>query len=522
MKKRFLSVIITLSMICAILPTVTFAKTYGDLEYEINKSSVSITGYYGFSSEVVIPEKIEALPVISIGEGVFYGCKNLTSIIIPSSIISIGNSAFEGCDNLESVYISDIASYLNINFYNNTSNPMYYADKLYINNQQATTIEIPEGVTNISPYAFEGCDSLTSITIPDSVASIGKYAFYNCTGLDSVYISDIAKWCTVSFENSFSNPLFYADLYINNELATDINVPDNVTSICDYAFAGCSRLKSITIPNNVTSIGMNSFLNCSNLTSIILGNGISTIGDSAFYHCDSLESVYISDLAKWCGISFSDSASNPLYYAGNLYINNELPADIVIPDSVTSISKNSFMHCSNLKKIFIPTSVTEIEMAAFKNCNNLTEVEYGGSQADWDEIYIGIDNECLTNANISFGKTSPTPEPDENYPYTINDLSLKNTSGEEIAEAPINKGFMVNVDFTKLMMRNLPDYIFVAVYDTDGAFLSLDYVQSNFAENYTYNIGFYIQPQKKEIGKIKAFVWNSFNDTTPLAEVKEL
>ena len=99
---------------------------------------------------------------------------------------------------------------------------------------------------------------------------------------------------------------------------------------------------------------------------------------------------------------------------------------------------------------------------------------------------------------------------------------MKSTNGEALTSAPDNSGFIVNAQFIKLQKRDMSDYLFVAVYDVNGALVSLDYVQANFAENYAYNIGFYIPAQEKKIGSIKAFAWSAFNDMTPLAESKEL
>lgn len=280
MKKHLLSIILALSMICALFPTVTFAKTYGDFEYEVNDdNTITITDCSISAINVVIPAKIDGLPVTTIGEGAFFDCKSLISVTLPDSVTSIGYNAFENCDNLDSVYITDLASYLNINFDNNGySNPMYYADKLYINNQLAVTIEIPDSVTNIPINAFDGCDSLISITIPDSVKTVGSYAFSGCTGL------------------------------------TSINIPDSVTSIDPRAFSGCSNLKSITIPNSVKIIYDNAFSSCSSLTSITIPNSVTNIDDAAFSHCDNLKNVYFTGTEEeWNDINirnFNDCLTN--------------------------------------------------------------------------------------------------------------------------------------------------------------------------------------------------------------------
>ena len=117
-------------------------------------------------------------------------------------------------------------------------------------------------VTRIGDEAFKYSSELTSVAIPNSVTSIGKDAFYDLYGLSRVNISDLSAWCIIEFESSSSNPLRYADLYLNEEEVKDLIIPNSVTSISSYAFYGCYSLTSVTIPNSVTSIGSYAFAYC--------------------------------------------------------------------------------------------------------------------------------------------------------------------------------------------------------------------------------------------------------------------
>ena len=172
-------------------------------------------------------------------------------------------------------------------------------------------------VTALANSAFFGCSGLTTVTIPNSVTSIGSDAFYNCSGLVSVYYTGtIAEWCGITFGNSWANPLTIAhNLYIDNNLVTDlvipntvteikdnafynascfasVTIPNSVTSIGRWAFRGCIGLPSVTIPNSITSIDFGAFQDCSGMTSVTIGSGVTSIGYSAFYDCSGLTDIY--------------------------------------------------------------------------------------------------------------------------------------------------------------------------------------------------------------------------------------
>ena len=222
-----------------------------EVTYMNRTRKVTSIGNYAFYkctglTSITIPNS-----VTSIGGSAFYGCSKLTPITIPNSVTSIGDRAFEGCYGLKKVIVKDIAAWCGIKFDGYDSNPLYYAKHIYSDEDtEITNLIIPNSVTSIGNYAFEGCSSLTSITIPNSVTSIGEYAFYKCTGL------------------------------------TSVTIPNSVTSIGDHAFANCSGLTSVTIPNSVTSIGNSAFYGCSGLTSVTIGSGVTSIGEYAFNGVD--------------------------------------------------------------------------------------------------------------------------------------------------------------------------------------------------------------------------------------------
>ena len=304
-------------------------------------NSVTSIGQYAFydcgylmnvggPTSVTIPNS-----VTSIGQGAFYHCSSLTSVTIGNSVTSIGGSAFSDCSGLTEVhYTGTIAQWCGITFGGYHSNPLEYANHLYINNSEVTSVSIPNTVTQIKPYTFYGWSGLTSLTIPNSVTSIGQYAFDGCSGL------------------------------------TSLTIPNSVTNIGQYAFSGCSGLTSLTIPNSVTSIADNTFNGCSGLTSVTIPNSVTSIGQYAFYGCNSLASVNIGNSVSSIGARAFGSCSGL--------------TSVTIGNSVTSIGNDAFYPCSGLTSVtFNAVSCTSaggtINHPVFRDCSNITSFTFGNN-----------------------------------------------------------------------------------------------------------------------------------------------
>ena len=294
-------------------------------------------------------------------------------------------------------------------------------------------------VTRIGEGAFYGCTGLTSITIPNSVTSIDYSAFEDCTGLSNVRFMDgdnALKFSDANNSKTFANcPI--TTLYLGRNLSyqyspfqslntlKDVTIGNNVTSIGNSTFYGCTGITSIEIPNRVKDIGQSSFYGCSYLASVKIGNGVTSIGKDAFYGCSNLSAVHIENLTNWCSISFENSDANPLCCAKHLYLGNNEINDLVIPNNVTQISFSSFYGCTGFTSIKIPTSVTSIGNFAFSGCTGLTSLEIPNSVSN-------LGNNAFYDCNYLLKVTIESNSiVSKSYSYSY---SLKNIFGAQVQQ----------------------------------------------------------------------------------------
>ena len=284
----------------------------------------------------------------------------MEAIAIGNNVTSIGKNAFSNCESLVYIVVAP-------------GNTVYDSrDKCHAIIETATntlicgsrTFTIPNSVTSIGDYAFNGRKSRTSITIPNSVTSIGMMAFGNCS------------------------------------LLQEITIPDSIMSIGWGAFSGCSSLKKITIPNSVTSIGKMAFSDCAYLTSIVVAED-NTVYDSR----DNCNAIIKTDTnAIICGCQNTTIPNSITSIESSAFSGCSSLTSITIPDSVKSIGSHAFSGCSSLTSITIPDGVESIGLCAFGKdayswgSSSLNTICYDSTIAQWKKIELtdGWNNDIST------------------------------------------------------------------------------------------------------------------------------
>lgn len=406
--------------------TLTISGTGAMYDYDPYNNYSPLNGNNNIVS-VIIEEG-----VTSIGSYMFGGRSQISNISIPATVTKIGNSAFASCSGLTRVDIPDIGAWCKIDF-GMFSNPLEYAKSLYVNGDLVTNLIIPYGVTSIKNYAFYNYSALTSVTIPNSVISIGDYAFGSCMSLASITmgnrvkvigknsfryctaltsiaipnsitsigdyafdwcnslnrvdITNIKAWCNITFGASASNPLYHAGkLYLNGELVTNLDIPDGVQCIKEYAFQHCTSLTNVNFPKSVQTIGNYAFQNCTGLKKITIGDNVTSIGQYAFRSCSNLINVNM----------------------GN---------------KVELISEYAFYDCNELRYVVIHTNLKYVRNDAFSSCYNISNVFYEGNETKWKSILFYNRNDSLINATIIYNATKKVYKFETNCENKILDIT---------------------------------------------------------------------------------------------------
>ena len=213
---------------------------------------------------------------LTIGTAAFAECKDLKTVEFDGEI-TLSDSIFQNSDKLQSInYKSGETLYSIGNYaFDGCKSFTTFSGKV-----AGSTIKegynIPSYVREIGKYAFTGT-ALTSVRIPEGVTEISDYAFSACT--------DLTK---VEFAGEKLQTIGDASFQANN--LTEVIIPDNVSRIASDAFAKCFELRKVILPRLLTSIEGSTFLDCRELNYIEIPAKVTSIDESAFTNASTLAS----------------------------------------------------------------------------------------------------------------------------------------------------------------------------------------------------------------------------------------
>jgi hypothetical protein len=302
--------------------------------------------YLGKGGVVTIPDGIQEISHFAFQSEY---CANITEVIIPSSVKEV-NFPFSHCSALERITVD-------------TKNQHYQAIDGNLYSKDGTVLVayapaskriqfcIPEGVKTIETLAFANC-SLEELVIPSSVNNIENAAFGGSIKHLIVEEGNVAYYMHNGLLLTQDNKTVLR--YVGDTSTTE--VPFGVTHIATGAFAR-TDLACITLPETVQIIGNGSFSNCDRLETIELSQGITSIEQYAFYGCKKLKAITLPASLRSIGRNTFEGCSSL--------------TEIEIPQGVTELDGKMF-GCTALTSVTIPNSVVNISVFAFADCANVT------------------------------------------------------------------------------------------------------------------------------------------------------
>ena len=367
---------------------------YGDSNLSsINLSNnLNYIGPWAFDSckiqEIEIPNGIKEVTT-----SVFGNCKHLEKIILPDSLEKIDSSAFQNCSNLTSINISEN----NKNF--------VFRDGILMNSDESemiiilesaingNTFNVPNGIKKLTSNQFNNYLQITTLNIPSSTIDIGpgiinnnitevniaeeneKYETYK----DGIYekINGIREKL-VRYYGKDTNIIIEDGIKIlgkncfQSKNITNIILPKTLEEIEGYAFI-YTKLEKLSLSENIQKLDT-MFLYGSNITKLTINenNPNYTVEDDILYNKNKTELILpIKPLGTITEFQIPNGVSK---IGRNAFLHQGKMTKIIIPGTVKEIGQNAFDKCSSLTNIEIPSSVEKIGEGCFNSCENLSEI----------------------------------------------------------------------------------------------------------------------------------------------------
>jgi len=226
-----------------------------DFSYQTNKAKtgIIIMNYIGEGGDVVVPSKIDGLPVVKI-----------------ESFTQKPAQKYNSYSGMEYDY-SNLPDIYSIVFPNTVTE---FGENFYCAGKRIRKIVLPKKVKNIP--SFENCENISEITMPEYAETLGSFRY--CEKLKEIKLPKGIK--TIGYG--------YFEYCKNLEY---VILPETLINIESNAFAHCYNLKEIKFPASIKEIGKWAFNNCINLQNIEISAKNVNYDDCAFAGCYNLNLV---------------------------------------------------------------------------------------------------------------------------------------------------------------------------------------------------------------------------------------
>ena len=155
--------------------------------FQINydEQSYTVMGYKGTEQTVVIPDKYAGKPGTILFDKLVVGHEEITSVIIPDSVTDLGEFLFDGCKNLRHIQLPSNLQYL----------WGYTFARCGLEE-----IVLPDSLKRIPPYCFKECIDLKKVICGSGMKQIDSWAFGGCSQLAELIHGPDVKISSKAFE----------------------------------------------------------------------------------------------------------------------------------------------------------------------------------------------------------------------------------------------------------------------------------------------------------------------------------
>ena len=156
-------------------------KNYNGFEYDIltddetGQKYVELLNYRGLEETVIVPDRIERLPVISTAHQLFRGNKIIKKVTMPAGMTTLGSRAFMGCTSLDTVTLPASLQRLEESTFEGCTALRY----VYFGDESGESSQ----TTVIDTNAFLNCTGIFEINLPAKLTAVMNNAFLGCTNL---------------------------------------------------------------------------------------------------------------------------------------------------------------------------------------------------------------------------------------------------------------------------------------------------------------------------------------------------
>lgn len=234
-----------------------------------------------------------------------------------------------------------------------------------------------------------------------------------------------------------------------NENMTQVNIPDSVKKIGDFAFSDCVNLKKVTLPKKMDEIGRGAFTHTA-IRKITIPEGIKQINEYTFSECKEIKSVKLSEDVKIIkGSAFEKCEKLSAINLDNIeeigvsaFRNAKSLAGELVLKNVVSIGTEAFYGCSGITSVSFSDTLQllgETNSNPFAYCSNIEKFEVDVNNVNYktlDGVIYGKTNEWIVAYPAKKGGVV-------NIPDAIIGISEYAFSGAKISQVNMGKGLSV-------------------------------------------------------------------------------